>query len=144
MFSHDERKQLWIALAGLLATWVGLAVIVFWNHFFGAIVAFIGALLLGVGALGVLRLTSYDQRKPLWIMLAGGFLFTVGFALTAFFSIYDIGSILSLIGAMIFFAGSVMQFVASKAAKPKLPNSVEEQRGIIRSMADDIRQESDN
>lgn len=144
MFSHDERKQLWITLVGLLVTLVGLPIMVFWSHFFGAIAALIGALLLGVGALGVLRLTSYDQRKPLWIMLAGGFLITVGFAMAAFFAIYNIGSILSLSGAMTLFVGSVMQSVASKAAKPKLPNSVEEQREIIRSMADDIRQERDN
>jgi drug/metabolite transporter (DMT)-like permease len=72
MFSHGERKQLWITLAGLLVVLVGVAVTVTWSHFFGAIVALVGALLLGVGAFGQLRLTSHDQRRPLWIALAGG------------------------------------------------------------------------
>ena len=88
-------------------------------------------------------MTSLDQKTNLWIVLAGAMVGLVGFAITMT-SENLVGSIVTLIGAMILLAGSVMLFVASKDAKPKLPNSVEEQRQIIRSMADDIKQESDS
>ncbi len=142
MFSHDERKQLWITLTGLLVVLVGVAVIVTWSHFFGAIVALGGAFFLGVGAFGQLRLTSHDQRKPLRIMLASGFLITVGFAMVAFTNFKLVGSIVSLIGALIMFVGSVTTAIKAKHAKPKLPRTIEEQRQIIRTIADDIRQKS--
>ncbi len=117
MFSHDERKQFWITLAGLLVIFVGVAVIVTWSHFFGAIVTLVGALLLGVGTLGTLRLISHDQRKPLRIILAGGSLMTIGFAMS-FFTIYKMfGSILSLIGVLIMFAVNVIIPVISKYMK---------------------------
>ena len=117
MFSHDERKQLWITLAGLLVILVGVAVIVSWSQFSGAIVTLVGALLLGVGTLGLLSLISHDQRKSLRIMLAGGFLMTGGFAMS-FFTIYKMfGSILSLSGALIMFAGIVIIPFISKHMK---------------------------
>jgi uncharacterized membrane protein HdeD (DUF308 family) len=135
MFSHGERKQLWITLAGLLVVLVGVAVTVTWSHFFGAIVALVGALLLGVGAFGQLRLTSHDQRRPLWIALAGGSLITVGFAMVALTNYKLVGSILSLIGALIMFAGGVTTAIKTKHANPRLPRTIEEQRQIIRTIA---------
>lgn len=142
MFSNDERKQLWITLAGLLVIFVGVAVIVTWSRFFGAIVTLVGSLLLGVGTLGTLRLTSHDQRRPLWIILAGGFLITVGFAMVALTNYKLVGSILSLIGALINFAGGVTTAIKTKNANLKLPGTIEEQRQIIRTIAADIRQKS--
>ena len=93
MFSHDERKQLWIQLAGLLVILVGVVVMVSWSRTYGVIVTLLGIFLLGVGAFGVLRMTSHDQRRPLWILLAGGCLMSVGIAMS-FLTIYKMaGSI---------------------------------------------------
>jgi len=91
---------------------------------------------------GFLDMISRDERKQIWVVLAGFLIVVVGFGISLYSSRL-VGVTVSLVGALILLAGSVMISVASKAAKPKLPKTVEEQRQIIRAMADDIRQKTD-
>ena len=116
MFSHDERKQLWTMTAGLLVILVGVAITVLLSRFVGVIITLFGSLILGAGGLRIAVALSHDDRKRIWIMLAGGLLGVIGFAMFAS-SIHTVGMLLFLIGVMTMFVGGVIIPVSSKYMK---------------------------
>jgi hypothetical protein len=79
-----------------------------------------------------------NRKARSWIHLAGLFVVVADFG-TSVLGHRLAGSIVVVAGSLILLAGGVLAAVNSKDAGRRLPKTVEEQRQIIRGMADEIR-----